>query len=312
MTHAQSHRIAYVVPTKDRPEDLRKMLQSVSRQTFRPHQIVVVDGSGEAIAPEIRAIVGSFGNLPVEYVRVFPPGLARQRNAGIARIRDDITLAGYLDDDLVLEPDATERMMAFWSTASEDTGGAAFSVINQPNARSPGLASLFLLNDRRPGRMLRSGFHTQIPFITTLLETDWLYGGGTIWRREVIAEFSYDEWYVGTGYLEDVDYSFRVRQKYRLFLVGDARLNHYSHPVALDRNYVLGRQQVVNRVYFVRKMGTFSNAAFGWALFGQFVHNMAATVTRRDSAGVRRAAGNVSGLAEVLLRGVRQVHGHFK
>lgn len=304
------HRIAYVVPTKDRPEDLRKMLASLSVQTRAPDQVIVVDGSSEPV----QNVMGEFPQLPLVYVRVFPPGLAKQRNAGMVKLDDSITLAGYLDDDLVLEPDATERMMEFWESASDEMGGAAFSIINQPIASKWGrvVASSFLIGSSKPGEMLPSGFQSQIPFITETVETDWLYGGATIWRRSVVKEFSYDEWYVGTGYLEDVDYSFRVRQKYKLAVVGQARVYHYSRPVALQKQFLLGQHQVVNRTYFVRKLDRFSYPAFWWSLTGQLVFNVISSLSSRNSAGIRRAAGNISGFAKIIAGRVTQIHGHYK
>jgi GT2 family glycosyltransferase len=305
------HKIAYVVPTKDRPDDLRKMLASVAAQSRLPDQVVVVDGS----SPTIEGVLKDFPGLSLTYVRVFPPGLAKQRNAGMAQVRSEITIAGYLDDDLVLEPDATEKMLAFWEKAGPDVGGAAFCTANQPSASSGlsvGIGALFKIADRKPGILLSSGFQSQIPAIDETIETDWLYGGATIWRCEVVAEFSYDEWYVGTGYLEDVDYSYRVHQKYRLFVIGEARVNHYSRPVPLERNFLLGRHQVINRTYFVKKMKKFSQLPFAWGIVGQVVHNVASSVARRDTAGIRRAGGNLLGIYDVLTGHLKQIEGHYK
>ncbi len=303
-----SERIAYIVPTKDRPEDLAKLLQSLMQQTVMPHQIVIVDGS----APPIEHVLGSFSDLPLTYVRVFPPSLARQRNAGVAALASDISIAGYLDDDLVLEPKATEEMLAFWSAATPNTGGAAFSIVNQPCAFSNRLARLFYLDDPRPGRVLRSGFQSQIPPIERLTETDWLYGGATTWRRRVLDTIRYDEWYLGHGYLEDVDYSYRVGQQYQLFVVGDARCWHFSRPIARNREFAVGRQQVVNRLYFFRKMGTFSPGALAWAFLGQSLLNVASCFRRREVGGLLRFAGNIAGLMSLLGGRLTQIGGYYK
>lgn len=106
----KKNRLAIVIPTKDRPDDLRKLLDSLRSQSRRPDQVIVVDGSN----PDVSHVVAEFRELPLDYVRVYPPSLARQRNAGMARLAGDITLAGYLDDDIVLERDAVEAMMRFW------------------------------------------------------------------------------------------------------------------------------------------------------------------------------------------------------
>src|SRR5688572_15871486 len=118
---AKMHKIALVVPTKDRPDDLRKMLASLETQTRKPDQLIVVDGS----EPEVRFVVEEFAAaLAPDYVRVFPPSLARQRNAGMNAVRPEITLAGYIDDDIVLEPEAVRCMLDFWDAAGPDVGGA--------------------------------------------------------------------------------------------------------------------------------------------------------------------------------------------
>ena len=302
------HHVAYVVPTKDRPDDLRKMLASLAQQTRMPDQVIIVDGSSLAV----ENVLAEFPGMKLDYVRVYPPGLAKQRNAGMAVLRTEISIAGYLDDDLVLEPTATERVLNFFERSGPDVGGVAFSIINQPNANSKSFSRFFLIDAKAPGKLTKSGFHSQIPFVQQTIETDWLYGGATLWRREVIREFSYDEWYIGTGYMEDVDFSYRVKRRYRLFVVGDARVYHYSRPISLERNYLLGRHQVVNRAYFVDKMKTFSKPAFGWSLTGQFIHNLLSSVSRRNSAGLRRAAGNLVGFFDLVTGQTKQISGHYK
>lgn len=302
--------LAYVVPTMNRWEDLGKLLTSLERQTRKPDQIIIVDGSDED--KTVDGLVAQFGSLPLEYVRVFPPSLARQRNAGMAQLRDDIDVAGYLDDDLILDDDATERMGAFWEAASPDTGGAAFNITNQPATRGGIVTRLFLLNGATPGRMLPSGWPSQIPAVSETVETEWLYGGATMWRREVIRGFDYDEWYVGHGYGEDVDFSFRVSRTHKLFVVGDAKTLHMTRPIRLSSQFTLGRQQVVNRLYFIRKMGCFSTAAVMWGLFGQLIVNAASSVAQFSTAGLRRCGGNLVGLTETIRGRSDQISNYYK
>ena len=302
-------KLAYVVPTKDRPDDMRVLLTSLTRQTRTPDQIVVVDGSDPAIEP----VLAEFPDLSIDYVRVFPPSLAKQRNAGMAAVRADIDVAGYLDDDLELTDDATEAMAAFWAGAEADVGGAGFCILDQPVAFSNRLAALFLVDSPVPGKLLASGFNAQIPPLSETTPTDGLYGGATMWRRDVIAAFSFDEWYIGHGYLEDVDFSHRVRRAGRpLFVAGAARVYHHARPIALNRQFDVGRQQIINRLYFIRKLGGFSRLAVAWGLFGQMVLNLGASVRRLDTTGLRRLGGNLVGLAEVLTGRAGQVGGYYK
>lgn len=305
-----SHRIAYVVPTKDRAEDLRKLLASLAEQTMTPTQIVIVDGS----TSPVKSVCDEFPALPLTYVREYPPSLARQRNAGMAAVSDGITVAGYLDDDLVLEPDATERMIRFWENAQTTVGGAAFAIVNQPlrSSRFGGLSDLFLLNANRQGAVLQSGFATSIGIPERHLQTEWLYGGATLWRWEVVQEFKYDEWYIGHGFLEDLDFSYRVSRKHDLWVVSDARVWHWPHPVLKSKNITLGMQQVINRVYFTRKMGDFSALALCWALLGQCVLNISQSIWHREGGGIRRFWGNLKGLLVVAQGKLGPVDGIWK
>jgi glycosyltransferase involved in cell wall biosynthesis len=286
------------------------MLTSLRAQSRQPEQVVVVDGSEKPVED----VVASFGDMAVEYVRCIPPSLARQRNAGMAKLGPQISVAGYLDDDVVLEPDAIERMHAFWEAAPSDIGGAAFNIVNNPVPKVMFLKQLFGIDSRKPGRVLASGFPSSIPPQTAQIETDWLFGGATLWRRHVINEFAYDEWFIGTGFMEDVEYSFNVRGRYRLVLVAEARLVHRSHPVRPDRQYLLGWWQVVNRMYFVSKYRHrgMSIARAWWATVGLIVLNTLAAIWRRSPQHWNRARGNVAGLYALLTGRRAQIGGHLK
>ena len=310
MTNTVNHRLAVVIPTKDRPDDLRKLLASLKGQSRRPDQLIVVDGS----EPDISHVVAEFRELPVEYVRVFPPSLAKQRNAGMASLASDITLAGYLDDDIVLESDSVEEMMRFWETCGPEYGGLAFNIVNNPSPGGVGLKQLLGIDHRIPGKVLASGFPSTIYGVESDLETDWLYGGATIWRREVISRYPYDEWYVGTGFMEDIDYSYGVRGTYRLGVVAAARLAHYSRPVRLDRQMLLGFWQIANRMYFVRKYrdrGLKPSAAW-FSSLSLALLNFGAGVLRRDRAYLHRFAGNIRGMMFEVAGKRVQIGGHLK
>ncbi len=305
------HKIAIVVPTKDRPDDLRKMLASLQAQTRKPDQLIVVDGSD----PDVRSVVEEFAStLAPEYVRVIPPSLARQRNAGMAALRPDITLAGYIDDDIVLEPEAVQRMLAFWDAAPADVGGAAFNITNNPRPRGLALKRLFGVDHPTPGILMRSGFPSSIGCQQKTIETEWLYGGATVWRREVIKRFPYDEWFIGTGFMEDVDFSFNVRRHYRLALVGDAKLAHYSYPVRRERQFLLGRWQVLNRMYIVRKYRSRGlSPLHAWlASCGVLLLNAGAALFMGNGAYWSRARGNAAGIWSELTGRTEQVGGFLK
>lgn len=287
------HKIAFVVPTKDRPVDLKKMLRSLAKQERKPDQIIIVDGS----MPPIKNVVKEFKKLPIDYVAVYPPSLAKQRNAGMAQLDKNITLAGYLDDDVVLEKDAIKNMVAFWTGAESDVGGAAFNITNTEPAKWTKLKSLFFLDSPTPGRLLISGCTSILGNQDQNISVDWLCGGATVWRREVINNYKYDEWFKGTGYLEDVDFSFNVRSEYELFLVAKAKLAHYSKPVKPEKNFTLGKWQIFNRMYIVKKYrGRGLSITGAWiATISLIFLNLSIGILKLDRNALNRCLGNLYG-----------------
>jgi len=305
---AFTNRIAFVVPTKDRPHELRRMLSSVEAQSFRPEQVIVVDGS----TTPCEEIARGFPGLKIAYLRVFPPSLSRQRNAGMAAVDPSMTLAGYLDDDLVLEPGAIEAMLVFWERAPDDVGGARFNIVNEEFPRVVWLKSLFFLESRKRGSILPSGYHTSIGPVLKDTHVSWLSGGVTLWRRDVVREFAYDEWFQGTGYLEDVDYSYRVGKKHKLAVVADARVKHLSEPIRRESNYILGRWQAINRMYFVKKHQEFWLPLCYWSMLGEFLLNVGTAITQIDGWRLRRAWGNLAGLTCVVQGRIESTGGLLK
>ena len=305
-----SNTLAFVVPTRNRPSDLRRMLKSVAEQSVVPEEVIIVDGGDEG--QTVADVPAEFPGLAIRYLRVYPPGLSKQRNAGMDAVADGITLAGYIDDDIVFEPGSIEAMLAFWEKAGRDLGGTSFNIVNNDRRRVFWIQRFFLLSSPERGTFLRSGFETPLWPVKETIWTRWLCGGATIWRRDITREVPYDEWFEGTGYLEDVDFSSRVSRRYRLAIVGEAKLLHLSYPIRKDRNYLFGTWQSINRMYFVRKHGEFSRALCYWALVGQILFHALLGLATRDTGLLARARGNAAGLVKVLTGRLERIGGIIK
>ncbi len=288
----QKNKIAIVVPTKDRPIEIRNLLQSIRNQHRQPDQLIIVDGG----IITVDAVVDEFQDLNISYIREYPPSLSRQRNVGMAAVDESICFAGYLDDDLTLDTDAIHAMANFWDTASPHVGGARFNITNEPVPRQTWLKYIFLIDRKQRGRVLKSGFHTSIGSTTKNMKVSWLSGGATIWRKSVINEFEYDEWFQGLGYLEDLDYSYRVSHKYEMVVVSNAKLEHFPTPIRNEISYLYGKWQIINRLYFVNKFPELSKPLCYWAFVGQFIINLGKGLFTLDIRSLKRGFGNIIGI----------------
>ena len=96
--------VAIAIPTRDRPQSLARLLDSIGRQTVLPDRILIVDDNlapGQVTVPRL--------GVPVDIIRGPRRGPARAHQVALIHSREDLILR--LDDDLVLEsPDFVERL----------------------------------------------------------------------------------------------------------------------------------------------------------------------------------------------------------
>lgn len=89
-----------IIPTHERPELLRRALQSLIAQTFQNFHVIVVDDSGKYLPPylELERLSGRFTHV----IRSGVPGPAESRNMGLRLSKAQYVM--FLDDDDLFEP----------------------------------------------------------------------------------------------------------------------------------------------------------------------------------------------------------------
>ena len=121
-------------------------------------------------------------------------------------------------------------------------------------------------------------------------------------RREVLAEFQFDEalavYYVG----DDFDLAYRVSRDYQLFQTPGAQVMHYSSPPqgTGGRERMRARMNVVNHRYLSRKLlgdGWKIRVAWAWSEFGIFLLALLWWLAGRGSG---RLMGTIEGQWDVL------------
>jgi len=98
--------VSVLMATRDRPEPLRRSLETLLTTAGRPLQVVLVDNSADAAAT--RRLVA---DLPgVEVVHEPWPGLSPARNAGLPHLTGDVVV--LVDDDVVTTPGWLGELLA--------------------------------------------------------------------------------------------------------------------------------------------------------------------------------------------------------
>ncbi len=104
-----SPRISVVIPTRNRPDDLRRCLGSLTRVRYEAWDLVLADQSDD---DRTHLLLEEFaGLLPnVTYLHLETEGASRARNAGMAAARGEIV--AFTDDDCTVAADWLERVAA--------------------------------------------------------------------------------------------------------------------------------------------------------------------------------------------------------
>ena len=94
--------VSIIVRTKDRPKLLKRAIQSIAGQTYRPIEVVLVNDGGCDL--NIDELKGILGDIDLNYIRLEEnTGRAHAGNTGIEHANGNYI--GFLDDDDELYPD---------------------------------------------------------------------------------------------------------------------------------------------------------------------------------------------------------------
>jgi len=124
-----------------------------------------------------------------------------------------------------------------------------------------------------------------------------------VWRKSIFDKFIFDEWFSGYARYEEVDFSYRVGKEYKMFIVANARLKHLNSLENAEFSFSLGKMQIVNRVYFVKKNPDLSIFLCWWACFGFFLNNLIKRLPYCNRRYILKTRGNIAGFIEVISKG---------
>ncbi|MEJ2614828.1 MAG: glycosyltransferase family A protein [Ignavibacteriaceae bacterium] len=84
-----------IIVTKDRPEYLRHLLKSLTKQSLKPDEVIIIDNNS---SKSYETVFDEFKNsLPLRTFVETNPGIPAARNRGLQEAKGDIIL--FTDDD---------------------------------------------------------------------------------------------------------------------------------------------------------------------------------------------------------------------
>jgi glycosyltransferase involved in cell wall biosynthesis len=257
--------LAIVVPTRNRSKNIHKLLASLLAQPDLPGLIIVV-ASGEQLDSVIEQ---DWKGLNILYLHTDVVGQVNQRNLGLEKAFS-YPLIACLDDDIELLPGSLNALLDFWNTHPEKDKIAAvgFNIQNLPSSRDSWLKRKLLGIPETPGLILPCGVATPIANIEKNIKTQWVNGGTTVWRRDVLIESQNTYQLRGKAYAEDVFFSYPLSKKYAFYIAVEARVLHHDLYLSTPQSFVnrfwsAYREEIritQARLYLVRSHATLSEA----------------------------------------------------
>ncbi len=215
-----SEELAIIIPTKDRPEFVKRHLNSILNQECVIGRIIIVSSG-----LDISDLINSFkNNLNLEHYHS-EPGQIKQRNLGISKLDSRTRLVATMDDDVVFHKNSINEMIKFWNAKDEVIGGVGFNVVNQPSNNHNWLRGKLGFSSEKIGKVFKSGFCTTIFNVSGDEKVEWLNGGATIWLQELLIKNHHNEIDIDWAVMEDLIFSYPLGKKHPLYLCFNAKVD---------------------------------------------------------------------------------------
>lgn len=259
-----------------RPKALVALLDSINIQTEYPNQIIIVDGSIDTRTETVLK-VKKYNNLNYFKVDDASRGLTKQRNFGIKQVDKSSKVICFLDDDVVLETDYFEQLLATYTSYPNAlaVGGYITNEVKWEPADIKCDRSKFyyddwmrkeplrfkirryfgLAPDTAPGFLPTFGHGRSISFFPPSGKTyqvEQIMGGVSSYKKEIFNSLNFSTYFEGYGLYEDADFSLRLAIMGNLYVNTKARLVHFHDGSGRPNQYSYGKMVVRNGWYVWR------------------------------------------------------------
>lgn len=273
---AGAARIAAIVPTLDRLDDMLEFVGTLVAQTVGLHELIVVD-AGAPSPLEHRVSDALDGSGIVLRYATSEPGTSLQRNIALDMLDDSIDYVFLFDDDVLLEPDYIERSIECFALPFDPPVGCVLGTFTSPSRERGWRQAWFRLFgmthsvEGDQGSMSTSGGVRWLIEPSHEVPIPVASGGRTAYLRTAMKGEYFDEFLPGYTMSEDVEYSHRIAQRWTIVHSPRARLFHKRSPASRVNYGDRVSRLLYSRFYFFHKhlpKDPRHVAAFAWTNVG--------------------------------------------
>lgn len=230
-------RIAIVVASIRRAEEIGQLLSHLAVQTLPPFSIILsVEQPSDlppGLPPDINVVMG-------------PKGLTQQRNRGLELALSMSDLIVFFDDDFIPVSDALEGMARLFALAPDIV--AATGLVLRDGVKRGGISYNEALETVRAYEEQRVKAQP-----AKVEHTGELYGCNMVFRSAAIGACRFDETLPLYGWQEDVDFTGQIMKKGSTVRTNAFAGVHRGVNKGRTQGTALGYSQIINPIYLVRK-----------------------------------------------------------
>lgn len=237
-------------------------METLFNQSLALKEALIVDSSDD---PGTGAFIQSLvptAPFALRYISTQIHSAARQRNLGAEKACGDILV--FLDDDVRLDRRFLEELVhPFYDDPDGRLAGVSGTIVNQTYSQPKGLNRFLLacclgnFDKCWAGRLLGPAVNFLPKDVPEAVQpVEWLFSGGTAYRREVFEQYRFGDQFRGYSFAEDVHLSARIGREYRLVNTTRARFEHLDLGRSTHTDWkALGESMVINRRAIMRILG---------------------------------------------------------
>ncbi|RJQ18382.1 MAG: glycosyltransferase family 2 protein [Nitrospiraceae bacterium] len=295
-----------VIPTKNRPVDLRYSLRSIVNQTLLPKEVIIIDASSDSTSTENeRSCAEILGNCVKMIYQRSPSGVNKQRNTGADIATAEIVF--FLDDDVKLNSDYSEKIIEVYKAKGNcNVGGVQGCIKNYYNESwiNRAYKKLFFMTRvsvNEESRFLPSLGYVYILSPKNIIEVQAMPSLICSYYRTVFNEFRFDETF---HRCTDLEISYRISKAYKLYQTPYAVATHHHTEEThmnikkLNRSYIIHMHKLMKK----HMPGRINNKlAYFWSIIGELIMSAAKSGLKFNSDAF---IGTVDGLKTICLKNV--------
>jgi GT2 family glycosyltransferase len=237
------------IPTCNRAQLLKEVLNDLMDQEVKPKLVVVVDSSDQFIL-----LNQNLFPFQVMHLKSDKKSAAFQRNISIDIIQTKFhenAILIFLDDDVKIQGNYIKEVLKCFQDYPDVVGVSGITEEEPNRSMKRSFLTDWIGASGTPGKITRSAINIPVRGEGSVVSfPQWLIGCSS-WRIDSMRDIRFEADFMGNSIFEDVIFSFRMSKLGRLMVLTSLKFNHHLSEINRKseaeqfKNWVINRRRIL-------------------------------------------------------------------